>query len=452
MGTPGLILAFALSWVAGMAVLSPLLWNGRATRWQILAGYGFAAGMVLTTLVMRATFAAKLGLSIGATAAGLILVAVIGVAATVLLRRRGVLAESASQEASLDEPTVWSRVLWFVLLALTVLRITTLLLEAWWRPLFPWDAWQIWAPKTKIWFETRDLYNLYGHFENGYPPAINLIQVWANLGLGAWDDSRMNLAWPLLLGALALAGYGQARRVGGSPLAAAIVAYLLASIPMLDAHAALAGYADLPLAVTFGLAAIAFFVWVVSDGRRQLVLALLFAALVPLYKIPGIAWSLTLAPALLVALLERMPGRKALRWVAAIVVAVLAASAYLYARQRNFSLNFYQAHVSVNSSSGFVLDNYFLLDNYHLVWYMTVAALICWWRVAIAAPLRPATTLIAAGVAFLVVSFFFTNSAEWWGDYGSINRATLHLVPALIFYLFLLSRSSLSPSAKTLPA
>ena len=455
MGSFGLALAFCLSWAAGMAVLAPLLWSGATTRWQALAAYGFAAGLVLTTLVMRATFAAKLGLSFGVTAAGLVFVAMVGVGATVLLRRRGILADksaaSPSLTTSLTTPTVWSRLLWFVLVTLTIARIATLTLEAWWRPLFPWDAWQIWGPKTKIWFETRDLYNLYGHFDNGYPPAINLLQVWANLGLGAWDDARMNMAWPLLLAALALAAYGQARRVGASPLAAAIVAYLLASIPILDTHAALAGYADLPLAVTFGLAAIAFFVWVVTDDWRQLVLALLFAAMAPLYKIPGIAWSLTLAPALLVALLGRMPGRKSVRWVAAIVVAVIAAGAYLYARQRNFALNFYQAHVSANSSSSFVLDNYFLLDNYHLVWYMAFAALIFWWRAAIAKPLRPATTLIAAGVAFLLLSFFFTNSAEWWGDYGSINRATLHLVPALVFYLFLLSRSSLSPSTKTLP-
>jgi len=452
MGTFGLILGFALSWAAGAAVLSPMLWRGASTRWTTLAGYGFAAGLLLTTLVMRATFAAKLGLSFGVNAAGLVLVAMAGIGVTVLMQRRGLPADTAQPSQVLPEGAAWSRVLWYVLLAMAVARITTLTLEAWWRPLFPWDAWQIWGPKTKIWFETRDLNNLYGHFENGYPPAINLIQVWANLGLGAWDDARMNIAWPLLLGALALAAYGQARQVGGSPLAAAIVAYLLASIPMLDTHAALAGYADLPLAVTFGLAAIAFFVWVVTDDWRQLVLALLFAAMAPLYKIPGIAWSLTLAPALLVALLGRMPGRRALRWVAAIVVAVLAAGAYLYAKQRNFSLNFYQAHVSVNSSSSFVFDNYFVLDNYHLVWYMALAALICWWRAAITMPLRPATTLIAAGAAFLVVSFFFTNSAEWWGDYGSINRATLHLVPALIFYLFLLSRSSLSPSTKTLPA
>ena len=452
MGTSGLIIGIALSWAAGAAVLSPLLWRGASTRWTTLAGYGFAAGLLLTTLVMRATFAAKLGLSFGVTAAGLVLVTIAAIGATVLMHRRGLLRVSAELSPALPEAAAWSRVLWYVLLALTIARIAMLTMEAWWRPLFPWDAWQIWGPKTKIWFETRDLNNLYGHFENGYPPAINLIQVWANLGLGAWDDARMNIAWPLLLGALALGAYGQARQAGGSPLAAAIVAYLLASVPMLDTHAALAGYADLPLAVTFGLAAIAFFVWVVTDDWRQLVLALLFAAMAPLYKIPGIAWSLTLAPALLVALLGRTPGRRAVRWVVAIVVAVLASGAYLYARQRNFALNFYQAHVSVNSSSSFVLDNYFLLDNYHLVWYMALAALICWWRAAITMPLRPATTLIAAGAAFLVVSFFFTNSAEWWGDYGSINRATLHFVPALIFYLFLLSRNSLSPSTKTLPA
>ena len=273
--------------------------------------------------------------------------------------------------------------------------------------------------------------------------------MWANLGLGSWDDAKMNMAWPLLLGALALAAYGQARRVGASPLAAAVVAYLLASIPILDAHAALPGYADLPLAATFGLAAIAFFVWVVTNDARQLVLAVVFAAMTPLYKIPGVIWSLTLVPAVLVALYNRASGRKALRWTLVIVVASLAAAGYLYLKQRNFSVTLYQAHAAPNPSAGFVLDNYFLLDNYHLLWYLAIVALVVWWRQAIATDLRPATTLIAAGVAFLVVSFFFTNSGEWWGDYGTINRATIHLAPALVFYLFLISRASNSTAATT---
>jgi hypothetical protein len=52
-------------------------------------------------------------------------------------------------------------------------------------------------------------------------------------------------------------------------------------------------------------------------------------------------------------------------------------------------------------------------------------------------------------MAFLAVSFFFTNAADWWGDYGTINRATMHLVPALIFYLFLISRASISIKTAT---
>ena len=448
MGNIGLALTLLLSLAAGVAVLSPLLWNGAATRWQTLVGYGFAAGLVLTTLIMRAGFAARLGLSFGVTAAGLVLATAIGAAATLLLRRRNVAPEGMPAQMPQSSESGWRRIAWIAFVAITIARIGGLTLEAWWRPLFPWDAWDIWGPKTKIWFESRDLNNLYGHFENGYPPAINLIQVWANLGLGAWDDAKMNIAWPLMLGALVFAAYGQARTIGASPLAASIVAYLLASIPILDAHAALPGYADLPLAVTFGLAAIAFFVWLVTDDRRQLVLALLFAAMAPLYKIPGVVWALTLVPAVLVALYERARGGKQLlRWTFAITIVSGAAGAYLYGKQRNFSLNFYQAHAAPNPTAGFVLDNYLLLDNYHLLWYLIVVALVVWWREAIAKNLRPATALIAAGVAFLVVSFFFTNSADWWGDYGTINRATIHLVPALIFYLLLISRASNSRSA-----
>src|SRR5438552_4436899 len=446
MGNIGLALTLLLSLAAGVAVLSPLLWNGAATRWQTLVGYGFAAGLVLTTLIMRAGFAARLGLSFGVTAAGLVLATAIGAAATLLLRRRNVAPEGMPAQMPQSSESGWRRIAWIAFVAITIARIGGLTLEAWWRPLFPWDAWDIWGPKTKIWFESRDLNNLYGHFENGYPPAINLIQVWANLGLGAWDDAKMNIAWPLMLGALVFAAYGQARTIGASPLAASIVAYLLAIIPILDAHAALPGYADLPLAVTFGLAAIAFFVWLVTDDRRQLVLALLFAAMAPLFKIPGVLWSLTLVPAILVALYDRAGGRRALRWTLAIVIACLAEGGYLYAKQRNFSVTLYEAHAAPNPTTGIVLDNYLLLDNYHLLWYLLVAGLVVWWREATAKALRPATSLIAAGVAFLAVSFLFTNSAAWWGDYGTINRATIHLVPALVFYLLLISRASNSRS------
>jgi hypothetical protein len=450
-GNTGLALALLVSTAAGVAVLLPWLSGDTPCPWQTILGYGFACGQVLTTLVIRACFAAKLGLSFGATATVLAFIATVGLALALWIRkRRKVTAALVQFQIQMPEQG-WRRWAWLLFVALILVRLTGLALEAWWRPLFPWDAWEIWGPKTKIWFESGDLNNFYGHFDNGYPPAINLIQIWANLGLGAWDDAKMNIAWPLLLGALALGGYGQALRLGASPLSAAIVSYLLVSAPILDAHAALAGYADLPLAVVFGLAAIAFFAWAITNDTRQLVLSIAFASMAPLFKIPGVIWSLMLVPGILVAFFQRSSGVKALRWAAAAVVAGLIAAAYLYAKQRNFALTLYQAHVEPNAASGFVFDNYFLLDNYHLLWYFVVAALVVWWRHALSSTLRPATAFVAACVAFLAVSFFFTNSAEWWGDYGSINRATIHLVPALVFYLFLISRGSTSLNKTTLP-
>jgi hypothetical protein len=225
----------------------------------------------------------------------------------------------------------------------------------------------------------------------------------------------MNIAWPLLLGALALGGYGQALRLGASPLSAAIVSYLLVSAPILDAHAALAGYADLPLAVVFGLAAIAFFAWAITNDTRQLVLSIAFASMAPLFKIPGVIWSLMLVPGILVAFFPEKQRRQSVALGRRRCRRGTGRGGLSLCQAAEFRADAISAHVEPNAASGFVFDNYFLLDNYHLLWYFVVAALVVWWRHALSSTLRPATAFVAACVAFLAVSFFFTNSAEWWG-------------------------------------
>ena len=447
MGAAGLVVALALSTAAGVALLLPLATAGRGLNWQAVLGYGLAGGLTLTTLLMRGASALGLGLGFGVTAAslGAITAAGLGVAWWLPrhpVNRLDVTARPVVAEAGLAR-TPWRTVLWILFVGLATVRVAGIALETWWRPLFPWDAWDIWAPKTKIWFFSRDLGNFYGHFDNGYPPAINLIQLWSSLGLGTWDDARMNMAWPLMLGALGLAAYGQARAVGATPLVASITAWAMTSLPILNVHAVLAGYADLPLAVVYGMAAMALIVWSITGSWQQLVLAVAFAAMPPLYKIPGVIWSLTLVPAALVALLVRAPRRTALRWAVGLVALTIVAGAYLYARHRNFALTLYQAQVRPHDSTGFITDNYLILGNYHLLWYALLVAVLLCARQAVSAALRPATVLLATGLGFLAASFFFTNSAQWWGDYGTINRATLHFAPLVVFYLCVLSRASL---------
>ncbi len=79
--------------------------------------------------------------------------------------------------------------------------------------------------------------------------------------LGRWDDSAMNWPWLALLVSLCIAVYAVLRGEKVAPLAALCGAYLVASLPLLDVHAALAGYADLPQGVVYTLAALATYRW-----------------------------------------------------------------------------------------------------------------------------------------------------------------------------------------------
>ena len=66
-----------------------------------------------------------------------------------------------------------------------------------------------------------------------------------------------------------------------SLLAALVGAYLVASLPLLDVHVALAGYADLMMACVYTLAALAFYRWTLAPRPARRRLALLLALCLP---------------------------------------------------------------------------------------------------------------------------------------------------------------------------
>jgi hypothetical protein len=54
------------------------------------------------------------------------------------------------------------------------------------------------------------------------------------------------------------------------------------------------------------------------------------------------------------------------------------------------------------------------------------------------------TVLLLSAVSFLAVVFFFTHVQAWAEDYTTINRALLHIVPMLLFYVMVLFREAVS--------
>lgn len=461
METLRLTIALFLPWLLGVVWLR-CRWNPASEgALAMVLGYGYLIGILVTILTMLAIDAVGLSQDFLTILTILTVLTVVGYwfsrdipwrnwgGGLITLGWRG-------------QPT-WQKVICGFLLALIAVRLTGVALEIVWRPLYPWDAWMNWAPKTKVWFEhkelvpfvdpntwlndqTREFYTIDAW---RYPPAIPLIQLWMALAIGRWEESFINLPWLFCGMALGLAFYGQARIWGIPALAALIFTYFLLSMPFTGTHIALAGYAELWLSTTYLLAVMAFFHWLRTGDRRQGVLALLLASSLVLIKVPGIVWALTFIPALLVALLPRR-----ILVGSAIAVSIMAMTWFL---SGGFEVKIsglgrfvfttetiaipYIGSYSIQYHPGVweaLAQNLFILDNWHLLGYLTVIAFL------VALPLifrdrvlLAMATLIVAGLAFLGIVFFFTHRAAWIIDYTTTNRAIFHMMPVLAYFVLI---------------
>ena len=273
------------------------------------------------------------------------------------------------------------------------------------------------------------------------------------LGQSEWSDAVAHLPW--LVCALALCGafYGQARLWGISPTTAITFAYLLFSLPMLNAHLALAGYADLWLATAYGLAVLAFLQWLRSADPRYGLLALITAAVCPLLKNEGAVWLLTALPALLAA---TALGRAWLRYT---LLGLALAGAVLLVYLRRYGLIddwadslglalsaellrvplLGEIRIAPEASIEPFVRNLFIYDNWHLLYYLLpVLVALSAVNIVTRPLLLVGSLLIAGGIAMLFLLFFFTEAHLWAEQATSINRLFLHLAPALVFYLLLL--------------
>ena len=439
MGIVGLLAALFLPWLLGMAWLRIRWLKADNIAWPTLLGYGYLAGMLGTTLVMRLLDAVGIRLGFLNIALALVLLITIGIWAG-----RGTPWQGLRIGEDWHGLAGWHKAVFAGLLGWVAIRMGGLGLEVIWQPLFPWDAWSQWATKARVWYEIGHLApfvppdiwlqkdGVFTDLAPHYPPAIPLLQVWTIFGLGHWDDALMNLPWLMGAIAMALAFYGQARQWGIAPLFALIFTYFLLSLPMLDTNVALAGDADLFMGAVYGLAAFAFFHWTRSRDIWQGAMAILLGAGCILIKQPGIGWALTLLPAFWVALAPRAG------LIGTAILSVLGLATLLMFGQGGFSLLGYSLKFAFTPVWAPLWDNLAILDNWHLMFYLVAAALLLSLPRLFAPAYRAMTAVVGAALVFVLAIFFFTQVSAWVKDYTVVNRALLHLVPMLLFYVMVL--------------
>ncbi len=440
-----------LPWLLGIGIMLAL--RPRATApaapgeaaWT--AGAGYLVGAFVVTLWMRALSLA--GLRFGLPVIALPIAAVTIVLFVLAWRRdgRALTAACAGAFAALVRSPGLSgaaRLVWWLALGWLALRFALLATEVASRPLYPWDAWTQWATKARVWFELGYLAPfarvnewlaangaVYFDASPEYPPTMPLLQVYACLWLGRWDDTLMNWPWWQIGVALVFAVYGGLRSLGTTALAALAGAFLVASLPLANTHVALAGYADLPLAAAYTAAALAFLRWARGRDVRDAAIAVVLAAACTQIKNPGWFWAATLLPGLVVVLLPR----RGLALVAAGFAAV-ALGLVVFARFK-FTLFNYQVNLTFDPAWGDLVQSYFLLGNWNLLWYGALAAALLAWRQLLAPALVPLTMIVAGGLLFLFFVFAFTTASFYISDQTTVNRATLHIAPLIVVFIVL---------------
>lgn len=453
----GLLIAHVLPWACGAVWVRWLLARTGRCNLPIVLGQGFFIGIFITTLVVRLWDAAGITLNFPALASVVAALTLLGV----LLQ----LKRPATATGVVNPPPAATMPLQFVLVGILIgliaWRYSTLSQELLLRPLYAWDAWMNWAPKAIVWFHQGTLvdyvspeawltadaddYTLGNRQAWNYPITVPLIQLWNMLGAGTWDHGGIYLSWlfaPLCLG---LALFGHLRLAGVSLPLATVAVYLLLSMPYMNVHSVLAGYADIWVAGAFALGVCALHEWQHTRHWAFAVLWLALAALCTQLKVPGIFMALILVGVGLRAWLSLDPlleaGLTLVLLLGMIVLVALGVSADIpYIGQVSLSFEHMELgriglfEPAFHPVGGVIAETFFELINWHLLGYL-VPAIVLYGLFRGRLLHSPDAATLAAILAFVFILsvFFFTGYYIQALNYVTLNRALLYTVPAIIF-------------------
>jgi hypothetical protein len=197
-----------------------------------------------------------------------------------------------------------------------------------------------------------------------------------------------------------------------------------------------------------------FLQWVRTGDRCQGWLTLIFALACVAIKVEGRVWVITLIPPLLVAFARPQILLGALFLGAVAVVGWWIVGGFTATVLGIGAIEVTPNLIQVPFLGRFELrpdidwrpyiDNFFVLDNWHLFWFFAIAVFgIAASRIRGNRILLVGGTLLLSAFAVLFVLFLLTGASAWAADYTAINRLYMHVVPAVLFYVFLLLQDGL---------
>ena len=426
-----------------------------------MLGQGYLLGILATCLILFLWGTVILSFHFWLTASCIF---ALGIGGLIAIKFQAPAAPHAQDAA--EKPGLVRSLAILILLSLIVLRYTTLLQEVSLRPLYAWDAWMNWVPKSLVWFNHQEFTSfvspdqwLLSQPESGvytlgasgawrYPNLIPLIQLWSMLGAGVSEHNLIFAPWLLVVLALGLSLYGYLRLAGASVLMSTTACYLLLNLPYVNVHTALSGYADIWVMAAFGSAVFALQEWEQRRDSSQAAIALLMAALCTQMKVPGIIFASIVAFAFLLILLKAFTRPRVYFLFAALAVMLLVISYGLAIDIPTIgylSLSFDGVTVPYIGTFQFsyhpvheaFTNTLFLMINWNMLWYLLIVSIICGcFKLEIMKKSLASLLCLSLALLFILFVYYFTERYTFALDYTQINRALIYLSPLIVLHVF----------------
>jgi len=449
--------AYIVAWLVPLGLGSGLfaLLDGRPrspSDYLRVFGGGFVLGALATALALVPLGRVDVDAIVPRVAMVLLPLA-IGLWAWVLMRARD--AVPARLDTRRMHPLLWC------LVGLLAVHAALMADEILLRPMYPWDAWAAWLLKPKAWMLGGHLDAFVGFDEwladtSGtlrttqtwsYPEALGRLAVWFASAWADWNAGVVGAIWFALWVALLAGVYGGLRALALARDRSVVAVYALGSLPLINVHVALAGYADLWIATLIAFSCLSWMRGLETGTRGPLVLAALFALLLPAVKLEGAIWLVLLAGTMLYA---RMPLRfRRIALVLAPVIGVGIVAAYLL-RVPLIAPALDRIGLSADTGAllahapaviGAAADGLFSQYNWHLFWVAVALTLaVRFATLKQSAPLRFLGLFLLLGSVFLFALFVLTPAGKWAESYTAVNRLSLQIVPAMLVFAALLWR------------
>jgi hypothetical protein len=442
-----LVLLHLLPWGLGAGAVCLLLPLQGPGRRALSLGLGAALGLSLMALSIWLADHAGLGLGIWQV---VVLLCLLGGGLMVLAAGLRALMKPAVCEAIRDERAVqfqrWpmARILVWALAALVLVRLASLLPDLLLRPVFPWDAWKLWAWKARVWFELGELVQ-FAHSSTWrtagadelvmegvhHPDLVSLIMLWSAIAIGTWDDSLIGIAWLMAGVSASLMVFGLLRHLGAPVAMAWLGVYLLVSAPMVSTHIALFGYADLWVMLYFLVFSTGLVFWVRRRSWWPLAVMMFGVVMMALAKDTGIYW----LPVLILGWLAVMLSNRVLVVVLmaggllTVVFAVIGFDPLAWLSSGRYLLDVREPVAALRGMG----RHMFIWLDWHLAWYLLPAVVALALMHAAKMPeLRALLVLSLLSLAVALGGFLVTRAAEYAAVGTLFSRILLQIYPVIV--------------------